>query len=64
MGNIIIITALKQGHKIIQTLRTVARVALKNWSAIFVKILTAVEVLVSVHGGHLSVGNVLKRGKK
>lgn len=46
------------------TWNSVAYVAFKTSSAIFIKVLTAVEVLVSAHGGHLSVGDVLERSKE
>lgn len=33
-------------------------------SVIFIKVLTAVELLVSVHGGHLGVGDILEGGEE
>lgn len=46
------------------TWNSVACVAFKNSSVILIKTLTAVEVLVSAHGCHLSIGDVLERGKE
>lgn len=46
------------------TWNSIACVALKNSSAIFIKTLTAIKVLVSIHGCHLSIGDVLERGKE